>query len=429
MEHFKKGHGFIPDTLVPDHYVYGASPVPTEVLVSNGQWHAYLPEDEIQNRNGYETCNCTAYGTLNQIEIYLARKYGIKPNFSERYLGVMAGTRPPGNSPHKVMETIREFGLIDENSLPFLPKISTLSEYYSPVPMYQHLIDEGKRWLASWEFRHEWVWGANETLSEKQRKLKQALVFCPVSVSVHAWVVNEKGLYYKPHGKTDQHWIVLYGSKEGEYWEGFDSYDNTHKRIAWDTDFMQAKKIYIEKKTGTPLTREQETIFKKILSSIRDYLLELLKEKQMAKQTLNSLRLYTTAKSKLGFDASPRDRAPDRLACADSFACIYKEATGDPIFDGVVGTAAIHKIVISNPQKFEIVKIEDALPGDGINSPTGYGDFKKMPHGHCGIIGVDGRIMSNSSETGKWIYNFTLETWTRYFRDIGGYPIIIFRPL
>lgn len=428
MEHTRQGHGFIAEPIASDQWVLGASPIPKELLMPLGQWHSYLPEDELQNRNGYETCNCTAYGTLNQIEIYYFRKYGLRINLSERYLGVMAGTRPPGNSPHKVMETIREWGVIDEASLPFLPKVSTVSEYYSPVPMYQHLKEEGKRWLAAHEFYHEWVFGEGATVLQKQTKIKEALKYSPVSISVYAWVINDAGLYFKPHGENDTHWVVCYGFKESEYWEVFDSYDNTHKRIVWDTDFMQAKSIYINKKSNEA-TPEQISIFKQILTAMRDFLLEFLHEKKMTQQTLNGSRIYTVAKAKLGKDASPRDRAPDALGCADSYACIYKEATGDTTFDGVVSTKEIHKRVLANPQKFEIVKLEDALPGDGINSPTGSGDYKKMPHGHCGIIGSDGRIMSNSSETGKWVYNFTLDTWARYFRDIGGYPIIIFRPL
>jgi len=91
--------GFIPDVIYPEDYVFGSGQLRSEMLQPGGQWDEYLPSDELQKRNGLETMNCTVYGTLNCLEILLKRKYGIDENFSERYVGIAAGTTTAGNSP------------------------------------------------------------------------------------------------------------------------------------------------------------------------------------------------------------------------------------------------------------------------------------------------------------------------------------------
>ena len=66
-----------------------------------------------------ETMNCTVYGTLNAIETMISRIFHVEPNYSERFIGVLAGTTQGGNSPHKVAETIRKAGLVPDSALPF----------------------------------------------------------------------------------------------------------------------------------------------------------------------------------------------------------------------------------------------------------------------------------------------------------------------
>ena len=75
-----------------------------------------------------------------------------------------------------------------------------------------------------------------------------ALRFSPIGVSVFAWVKDTDGLYYKPKGQRDNHFVTLYGYKEGEYWKIFDHYDDTIKRLKWDYDFGFAKRYYIKKR-------------------------------------------------------------------------------------------------------------------------------------------------------------------------------------
>lgn len=241
-----KNHGYVADTIEPEHYVFGGGNVAEDVLQKDGHgWGAYLPEVEIQNLFGFETMGCTLFGTTNAIETIMLRKFGIKTNYSERALGVLSNMTPSGNSPHVVAEAIRKNGLIDNMYLPFTEKINTWQKYYSPVPLSTDLVSMGQRWLTQWDFKHEWVFQGG-TLAQKQASIKEALKLSPLGVSVRAWVMDGD-LYVKPAGSQDNHWCLLYDFVEGEYWMIFDHYDNTHKTLAWDYDFGSAKRYHIEK--------------------------------------------------------------------------------------------------------------------------------------------------------------------------------------
>ena len=73
----RKNYGFIPDKIQPEDYVFGGIGIPTEpVLQPDGQWDVFLPEGEMQAKNGVETFACTAFGTTSAIEILMKRKYG-----------------------------------------------------------------------------------------------------------------------------------------------------------------------------------------------------------------------------------------------------------------------------------------------------------------------------------------------------------------
>ena len=240
----EKGHGFIGDTIKDDNYVLGGFHLPTDILQPAGQWDDCLPNIELQRRNGLETMNCTVYGTLNAIEMLFRRLFNEPKDYSERYVGVIAKTTLQGNSPHKVAEVIRKTsGLIDEGLLPFDKGIKFWEQYYHPDPMSPYYTDIGKIWLRKYSFRHEWVF--KSWTSNKPEKIKEALKYSPVATSIHLHI-QRNGLYQKGELRDD-HYVVIYGYKENEYWKIFDHYDNVFKRVAWDYDFERAKRYHLKK--------------------------------------------------------------------------------------------------------------------------------------------------------------------------------------
>lgn len=141
----------------------------------------------------------------------------------------------------------------------------------------------------------------------------------------------------------------------------------------------------------------------------------------ISNKDLNRIKLYQTSVSYIGKDASPNDEAPDEYGCADSVSCIIRETFGD-IMKHTISTAELYNLLNSSK---DFIKVLDHKSGDIIISPTGMG--KGLPNGHVGIFAEGEDIMSNSSSKGTFENNFTLTSWVKRYRDIGGYPIFFFR--
>jgi hypothetical protein len=239
-----QNHGFQPDVIVPEDYVFGAmTKIPDEILQPDGQWDSHLPIKEVQFKNGFESMNCTNYGTNNCYETIEKRKYGGEPDYSERYTGVNSGTTQSGNSPQKAAEAVRDKGMIREDLLPFDDTIDSYSEYFFPKPMTSELLIQGKNWLDKYNVMHEWIDNINSTT------LKESLKRSPVGISVWAWSYEPStGYYVNPGNVTPNHWVELYGYEDGKYWKIFDHYEKDHKKLCWNYPFQFAKKYYLERK-------------------------------------------------------------------------------------------------------------------------------------------------------------------------------------
>lgn len=246
----KKGHGLsvkdLKKSITKEDYSFGDAQLEirfggTPVIKQDGQWDDCLPEKEIQHFSWGDTFHCTVYGTENCIQALMKAKYGELKEYSERYLGVLAGIRNyAGGSPHTVVEMWRKYGNVLYNLLPNdTPK--SWVEFNSPNPMSSNLIGEGKKWLDEWSIGHDWIWNFSAS------SLKEALKYSPIGVGVYAWDDND--LHSRPSWANDNHWVMMYGYVDGKYWKVYDHYDNVYKKLAWDYPFAFAKRFTLEKKT------------------------------------------------------------------------------------------------------------------------------------------------------------------------------------
>jgi len=145
-----------------------------------------------------------------------------------------------------------------------------------------------------------------------------------------------------------------------------------------------------------------------------------------SRKDINRVKLYCTALSYLGTDASPADEAPDEYGCADTASYIIINAFGN-VIKHTVATADLYNQLNTSPA---FQKVVDFKFGDIIISPTGMGTKPKViSNGHVGIVGENEEIMSNDSASGMFIQNYTVKTWVARWRTQGGYPIYFFRKL
>lgn len=420
--------GYIEPEIKDEDYVLGAfTKLPKIELQKDGNWYPFLPRYEPQFNENFDSYGCTVWGTQNIIETFLKRLTGKEPNFSERFTYILAGIRPPGSDPHKVAEVVREFGLIEDRELPFTARYD---EFLKPEPMTADLLDKGQRFLKDFSFGHEYVF-KNETDGFKRLSLmREALKYSPLGVSVTAWFENERG-EFEDQGQPNNHWCVLFRIDEFDRPWIFDSYDQTIKILSKKHFIKTAKRYHIAPytvETKQTLVTYALGLIGKILNALRPpepvpavvpQALKLIQATMEDNETPQQA-LLRVAKEHLGKDVTPRDNVPDVVACAESLSNVLKSLDKD--FPILPYTPDLLRELKRNPHYEGTLDLE---PGNIIINATGTGNGR-IP-GHCGIILEGAKIASNTSKTGLWEANFTIESWKARYRVFGGMPTYVFK--
>ena len=257
----QKGHGFsvrkAKNSVTKRDFAFGDGQLEirfggTAIVKPDGQWDNDLPDKELQKFDWGDTYHCTVYGDENMVQTLKKAKYGESEEYSERFLGVLAGiVNNFGGSPHTVFEKWRRYGNVGYDSLPF-EGINNWTQFNSPNPMSGDLIAEGERWLEKWSLGHDWIWDFRHSV------LKDALKYSPLGVGVYAWAQKDDDTFYKPGWAKDNHWVMMYGYVEGKHWKVYDHYDNVFKKLDWNYPFAFAKRITLEKKTISEVERRNK---------------------------------------------------------------------------------------------------------------------------------------------------------------------------
>src|SRR3990167_4049391 len=344
-----KNYGLIIPEIQPnqDYVLGGFNSIGGTELQPDGQGGSLLPEVEYQlNKLGFDAIACASFGTLSALEILALRVYGQTRNWSDRFLAKTSDTQPNGNSPHKVAETLRKLGVPNEIDYPFSKEIKTWVEFYADIP--KAIYSLAIAFLNEFNFKHEYV-------VTKPDYLKQALKYSPVGISVTAWFKRENGLYYFPEGQTNNHWVVLVGYKENEYWIIYDSYnvagegDSVIKKVEWNAQFAVAKRFSLERQVvsekswvkylvdlvlaafGLPVASTAPPVATLTVDHSEDTTPAIETPAQ---------RLAEEAKAFIGLDASPQNLAPQELSCAEGVVNIVNACWPNTLSDKIVGTDA-----------------------------------------------------------------------------------------
>lgn len=396
-------------------YISGQAKIPYVAFEPDHNWNQDLVRFENQSIPGLETYNCTGFAATTQIEILEKRLYNIEKNYSDRWVGIIAGTHEGGNDPHIVYEAIRKYGLIPESMLPWDDSIKTLEDYYSFKGGNRDVCyAEGQRWLERYEFKHEWLWDTQP--SNFLEIVTSAMQTCPVALSCTAFYFDPATNTYTDNGLKNNHWDlgVNVSDKPNEGVVLFDTYKNNGtniKILSRNHNIARAKRIWLMRKDHTGLKKEVT-----LLQAVVDYL---------KKQLLMKTSLLQVCKDHLGTDASPNDEAPDELGCANTLTVLLKQVY--PEVPVMVSTIKLYEYLKNPSNGFKYVSESEIGPETIIISPTASGNGK-IP-GHCGVFLENKLIASNSSlppNVGKFIVNFTVDTWKARYRDFGGMPVFYF---
>jgi len=221
--------------ITKEDYKFGFN-LPRETINPSADWREFIPLFEPQ-ASIYETYGCTVWGGLNQIETYIKKVFGTDENYSDRYNYILAKIKPPGASPTDAYETFRKQGVIEQELLPYS---NTYEEFLTPDPMDMQYINKGKKWLETYDYKHEWM-----RSNDMHAIIKHGLRYSPIAISVSAWF--EKNGVYVDYGTPNNHWCLCVAF-DGDSPIVFDSYDHSIKKLSPDHTIKYAKRILITKK-------------------------------------------------------------------------------------------------------------------------------------------------------------------------------------
>lgn len=406
----KKG-GYIEPEIRQTAYVLGDGQAPEVALEPTGNWQDVLPVGEEQKRHGVEGSNCTAFAITNVIEMYEAKAFGESGNWSDRFLGLCAGTTPKGNDPEKVFDAVRHFGLIPEEMMPFSDDISSAEEYYSWKGVDKEAcLAKGREWLATHTFNHDLV-------PENPESIKYGLTLSPFAVGVYAFATNDIGEYIRLG--SDCHLTSMYAVNCI-----FDSYIPFQKVLASNFGFTYIKRIHLEKKSSIEKSYWFTDILKNILSALSDIL-------KLDVKIINTMNIPTpTFSSNISLLAKEaREQRGQKLVsdwymalgCVIAVNAVYSNCFNEKLSD-LQGTALLADFLAKDP-RFKEVTESEATAGTIKIYETGRSTYKNTPvaHGHAFILGKLGDLYSNDSNTGIWGNKWSVQSAFDYYEVKGGY--------
>lgn len=305
---------FVYPEIKDTDYHFGAGEITGNILRPDGDWRPFLPPQELQRRNGVESSACFIEAQQHTLATILEEQFDLpNQNYSARYNLIYSEASSSGGDPLKGAQSFRDKGLIPEDMLPFSSDIQSWEEFRSFKGGDRAQCEkEGKAWREKWEPKYDIVVRREMDNELKYRRLKEALKYSPVCVSVAQDYENGKP---KPKGVRDIHMVelVYIDSKNAPY--VWDTYEPFLKKLAPNYDFEFGMRWTLEKQ----VTKEEIGIFIKMLQAINSRLNAWLKEKEAVKPVdsskLSPLNEATPMEPKYHWDTPVLARHSVRLIC------------------------------------------------------------------------------------------------------------------
>ena len=263
--HTKIESNFLYPVIPPTAFKFGsATEVPAEILRPDGDWRDYIPEFELQRKNGVESSACYVEAQQHAIATIIEETFDIPNlNFSARFNALLSCGTPQGGSPIEGGDSIRHDGLINEMLLPFADNITSWESFHSFEGGNETVCRKaGQDWLKSWAMKYDIVAERYGTIEEKFDLLKQALLYSPVPISVTAWW-EQDGHYIKPIGMRDNHLCLALHCGDDNVVTVLDTYEPFIKKLApnFPSEFMMRWTVTKNEKIPTyPVKNIWETI-------------------------------------------------------------------------------------------------------------------------------------------------------------------------
>lgn len=418
-------------------YQFGSFSDPCITDLANIDRIPYLPKGELQNI-GEEKQDCVSRGYNNILETkfnWLIKNNKLIPSnlewltnkgyinngqfeVSDAFVAINGKTTRQGASMKAPVQAIHEHGLIPKK---LMPQLSTFDEYHDPRRITPELKQLGLDFLKRFPINYEQV---NMMLAPEL--LKEDLL----NVAGYAWPKPINGVYPKPESFLSfNHDFILF-SLPMSY--AFDNYYDDQKegdfikQLAPDyTLYEYGYRVYIAQENNladvyTPIVKDSWATFKALLNAIAVALglieqkIDLLPKKPVpivppTPPVVAKLSLSDVAKSYIGKDASPLNKAPQNLACVEGACTVIQQIIPD--FPSLLSTIKLDEALKKHPRcKATLTPEKDCV----LVAIT-----KGKETGHAGFLIENYRVISNDSTTGKMADNYSFINWVSYFRGRG----------
>lgn len=218
---------------------------PKSILRHDKNYELFLPSIENQYREYFDSKACVTFSAWNCIETAVKCKYGLQINKSDRFTAKISGTDIfGGNYLERVYDYIREHFSVDESEYPFEPQTASINQindafqiYYKPLT--PELVSKAhlQKAQGNWDVSAWWVgWGGNIQPID----IWNALAYGPIQATVYTWGPLVNGIYQRANTNEITHAIMIYGGSFGNFFNIFDHYDNTYKKLSWNYYFSSA---------------------------------------------------------------------------------------------------------------------------------------------------------------------------------------------
>ncbi len=191
---------------------FGSGELKGVVLRPDGDWRDFLPLEEDQNKFGVESSACYIYSQQAAIATLMEEQFKIlDQDFSSRYNFILSDGKQDGGDPLIGGDSMRKDGLIPESILPFDKTIKSWNDFNSFKGSTEEVCRKlGKKFLEEWKLNYDIVFTLKDSREKKYVKLKEALKYSPVPMTVLGWV-SDGNEYHKraPFDETYDNHIVL----------------------------------------------------------------------------------------------------------------------------------------------------------------------------------------------------------------------------
>jgi hypothetical protein len=240
----------------PKDFVAGIfSPLPDDVELETGDHTPFIAQPhEMQLRFGHDYAACTDFAALDVIENIIFRKFGVRVNYSERWLAITSELTQNGNSLWNVAEAIRKYGLVPEEMLPWTAEEDTFEKFvYVGPEKRDECLATGKKWLEEYFFGWEWTY--DDFGHGHEWALKRSPLYAASLYASEAGKDPVTGIYKTqlPNSPLTTHAIGFLHQTPEKLKDIDDSYATQLKRLASDFRIPIAQRFYIAKRKPDPI--------------------------------------------------------------------------------------------------------------------------------------------------------------------------------